>query len=188
MSGSVSTATAYVLRTLLIVLVESSMSSSRSPSSGLRISPLTRTLVLCVAYSWPRLKKQPGLRASTYGKRTVRSQFWLMRVRAVMLRGSGPAALLGVAVIVIVEYSDENAALSAACSVIVVAVLWPGTGLGANVAVMPVGSPVTLNVTSPLDPLTRFSVSGSSSELPWSTSSTPRPGLSAMSGGAGVAG
>src|SRR3954453_10548545 len=189
MSGVVSTATAYVLRTLLIVLVESLMSSSRSPSSGLRISPLTRTSVLWVAYSWPRVKKQPGLRASTYWKRIVRSQFWLMRVIAVTLRGAGPAAvLLGVAVIVIVEYSDENAALSAACSVIVVAASVPGTGLGANDAVMPVGSPATLNVTSPLEPLMRLSVSGSSSELPCRTSRTPTPGLSAMSGGGGVSG
>src|SRR3954447_5786518 len=113
MSGSVSIATAYVLRTLLIVLAPESMSSSRSPSSGLRIRPFTRTLVLCVAYSVPRLKKQPGLRASTYGNRTVRSQFWLIRVSAVTLRGAGPApGLFGVAVTVIVAWADENAALS----------------------------------------------------------------------------
>src|SRR4051812_23401773 len=116
------------------------MSSSRSPSSGLRIRPLTRTSVLCVAYSVPRLKKQPGLRASTYWNRTVRSQFWLIRVMAVTLRGAGPApGLFGVALIVIVEYADENAAPSSACSVIVVAPPVPETGLGLNAAVMPVG-------------------------------------------------
>src|SRR3954454_21005016 len=122
MSGSVSTATANVLFELLMVLAWSSIVSTRSPSSGLRISPLTRTSELIAVCSWLRLKKQPALRASTYWKRIVRSQFWLMRVIAVTLRGAGPAAaLLGVAVIVIVEQSEENAALSAACSVIVVA-------------------------------------------------------------------
>ena len=110
------------------------------------------------------------------------------RTCLVIVRGVGPAPALGVAVTVICEYASEGGASGAAVRVSVVVVAVPVTGLGLNTALMPGGRPDTVNDTSPLDALSRFSSTGMLTDVPARTLATPCPGLSVMFGAPGPSG
>src|SRR3954467_14657827 len=133
MSGllSIETVKGIVMLWPLIVLAWSSITIVGSESSaGLITRPFTRSSTLVPMCLLPFLTRQPFERASTYSKRTVRSQFSLMRTSFLSVRALDPAPALGVAVMVISVYWSECAAPVAALRVSVVVVLVPVTGFG----------------------------------------------------------
>ena len=64
----------------------------------------------------------------------------------------------------------------------------PASGFRLKLALIPVGRPEAAKETFPFDPFSRFRSTGTSTELPVSTSTTVWPALSVKSAGCGPSG